>query len=159
MHIGPALPRMGFGTANTLASKVWFSNGPYAKFPYYLRVTSRGDANEGARIEINSGGGRYDQREIVDAGFLELVRLGIKPADDPVILRTLTVVDKLIKVETPGGSGGIVTIIMHTASALTAVTTMAGRVSADSGRCSQANVANTKSRAGILLRHGSAWIQ
>ncbi len=81
------------------------SNGPHASVPYYLRVTSKGNPQRGDRIEINSGGGEYDQREIVDAGFLELVRLGIKTADDPVILKSLAIVDKLIKVETPGGSG------------------------------------------------------
>ena len=77
------------------------ANGPH----YYLRITENDDPNDGARIEINSGGGVYDEREIVDAGFLELVRLGIKPAGDPLIRRTLAIVDRLIKVETPGGSG------------------------------------------------------
>ena len=80
------------------------SHGPYAKGSYFLRITEDDDPNNGARIEINSGGGIYDEREIVDAGFLELVRLGIKPANDPLIVRTLAIVDRLIKVETPGGS-------------------------------------------------------
>ncbi len=81
------------------------SNGPHAREPYYLRITENDDPNDGAKIEINSGGGAYDEREIVDAGFLELVRLGIKPAGDPLIVRTLAIVDRLIKVETPGGMG------------------------------------------------------
>ncbi len=81
------------------------SNGPHAKGTYYLRITGNDDPNDEARIEINSGGGVYDEREIVDAGFLELVRLGIKPARDPLIVRSLAIVDRLIKVETPGGSG------------------------------------------------------
>jgi glucoamylase len=81
------------------------SNGPLSKSSYFLRITEDGDPNDGDRIEINSGGGVYDEREIIDAGFLELVRLGIKPADDPLIVRTLKLIDQLIKVETPGGSG------------------------------------------------------
>ncbi|MEP6743268.1 MAG: glycoside hydrolase family 15 protein [bacterium] len=81
------------------------SNGPLAKEKYFVRVTENSNPNDGARIEINSGGGTYDEREIVDAGFLELVRLGIKPADDPLIARSLTILDRLIKVETPAGSG------------------------------------------------------
>ena len=81
------------------------SNGNHARKSYYLRITENDDPNDGARIEINSGGGVYDEREIVDAGFLELVRLGIKPAGDPLILRTLAIVDRLNKVETPGGPG------------------------------------------------------
>lgn len=81
------------------------SNGPHARPSYYLRITENADPNTGAKIEINSGGGVFDQREIVDGGFLELVRLGIKPADDPLIVRTLAVIDRLIKVETPHGAG------------------------------------------------------
>ena len=80
------------------------SNGPYARGKYYLRITENDNPNDGARIEINSGGGTYDEREIVDAGFLEVVRLGIRPAHDPLIVRSLAIVDRLIKVETPGGS-------------------------------------------------------
>jgi glucan 1,4-alpha-glucosidase len=80
-------------------------NGPLAKENYFLRITENENPNDGASIEINSGGGRYDEREIVDAGFLELVRLGIKPDKDPVIERSLSIIDRLIKVETPAGSG------------------------------------------------------
>jgi len=39
----------------------------------------------------------------VDAGFLELVRLGVKPARDKAIIEALAVVDKTIKVTTPAG--------------------------------------------------------
>jgi len=42
-------------------------------------------------------------REIVDAGFLELVRYGIRRADDPLIVDSLRVVDATLKVETPFG--------------------------------------------------------
>jgi glucoamylase len=81
------------------------STGPHAKGTYFLRVTENNDPNDGAPIEINSGGSSYDEREIVDAGFLELVRLGIRPARDPLIVRSLRIVDSLIKVETPVGAG------------------------------------------------------
>ena len=81
------------------------STGRHAGGEYYLRISEDNDPNDGARIEINSGGGTYDEREIVDAGFLELVRLGIRPADDPLIVRSLAIIDRLIKVETPAGVG------------------------------------------------------
>jgi glucoamylase len=42
-------------------------------------------------------------KEIVDAGFLELVRYGIRRPDDPVIVDSLQVVDAVLKVETPNG--------------------------------------------------------
>jgi len=72
---------------------------------YYLRITDNDDPDDGEKIEINSGGGKYDEREIVDAGFLELVRLGIKPAYHPNIVNSLAMVDKLIKAQTPNGRG------------------------------------------------------
>jgi glucoamylase len=45
----------------------------------------------------------YEAREIIDGGFLELVRYGVRPADDPLIVDTLKVVDHVLKVETPKG--------------------------------------------------------
>lgn len=70
---------------------------------YYLRVTENDDPNDGAKMEINSGGGTFDEREIVDAGFLELVRLGLKPPSDKSIRSSVRVVDKLIRKQTPKG--------------------------------------------------------
>jgi glucoamylase len=81
------------------------TKGIKAPLPYYLRISENDNPNDGAKIEINSGGGTYDEREIVDAGFLELVRLGVKSATDPNVVNSLAAVDKLIKVETPNGSG------------------------------------------------------
>ena len=43
------------------------------------------DPNDGYRLNVGNGGGIWDQRDIVDAGFLEFVRLGIRPADDATI--------------------------------------------------------------------------
>lgn len=80
------------------------STGPHGRGNYYLRITENADPNDGGTIEINSGGGSYDERDIVEAGFLELVRLGVKPANDPLIVSSLAIIDKLIKVETQGGA-------------------------------------------------------
>ena len=46
---------------------------------------------------------QFDAREVVDGGFLELVRYGIRRADDPLITETLKVVDHCLKYETPYG--------------------------------------------------------
>ena len=80
------------------------TNGKFGDGNYYLRISENDNPNDGAKIEINSGGGVYDEREIVDAGFLELVRLGIKTADDPLIVKSLGIVDGMIKVDTPAGA-------------------------------------------------------
>jgi len=45
----------------------------------------------------------FPAKEIVDAGFLELVRYGIRKPDDPLIMDSLRVVDALLRVETPFG--------------------------------------------------------
>ncbi len=46
----------------------------------------------------------YEAREIIDAGFLELVRYGVRPADDPLIVDSLKVVDAVLKRDVPQGS-------------------------------------------------------
>jgi glucoamylase len=45
----------------------------------------------------------FPAREIVDAGFLELVRYGIRPAGSALIEDSLRVVDAVLKVDTPHG--------------------------------------------------------
>src|SRR5205085_948454 len=42
---------------------------------------------------------------VIDAGFLELVRLGLKPASDPAVTQSLPVVDATIESITPTGPG------------------------------------------------------
>jgi glucoamylase len=79
------------------------TNGPLATGSYYLRINRNEDPNDDEKVEINSGGGTHDEREIVDAGFLELVRLGVRRANDPLISRSVSIIDRLIKVETPHG--------------------------------------------------------
>src|SRR5262245_2506398 len=46
---------------------------------------------------------RLPAKEIVDAGFLELVRYGVRRPDDPLIADSLRVVDSVLKVDTPNG--------------------------------------------------------
>ncbi len=46
---------------------------------------------------------RYPAREIVDGGFLELVRYGVRPPEDPLVVSSLAVVDRVLKVDTPFG--------------------------------------------------------
>jgi glucoamylase len=46
----------------------------------------------------------YPARDIVDGGFLQLVRYGILSAGDPLIVDSLRVVDAVLKTETPSGA-------------------------------------------------------
>jgi glucoamylase len=88
------------------------STGPYSADPYYLRITKSTDEDAGAPPDPNAGttysigdGGpsAIDQRAVVDPSFLELVRLGVKRWDDPVITNTVKVVDEELGVHTPNG--------------------------------------------------------
>jgi glucoamylase len=47
----------------------------------------------------------FEAREIIDAGFLELVRYGVRRADDPLIADSLKVVDAVLKRDLPQGPG------------------------------------------------------
>jgi glucoamylase len=46
---------------------------------------------------------RFPAAEVVDSGFLDLVRFGIRSATDPIIEDSVRVVDATLKVETPLG--------------------------------------------------------
>jgi glucoamylase len=45
----------------------------------------------------------FEAREIIDGGFLELVRYGVRAPDDPVIVDSIKVVDYVLKRDTPKG--------------------------------------------------------
>ncbi len=47
----------------------------------------------------------FEAREIIDGGFLELVRYGVRRADDPLIVDSLKVVDAVLKRDLPQGPG------------------------------------------------------
>jgi glucoamylase len=77
--------------------------GPHSSRPYFLRVTADGRPDSGAPLELNNGAGTFDERAVVDAGFLELVRFGILPPDDQEVVETVRVVDRVLRIETPNG--------------------------------------------------------
>jgi glucoamylase len=80
---------------------------------HYIRINPAGesdcsdeDPNCGTLILANQPpGGQYEfpAKEIVDAGFLELVRYGVRSAHDPIIEDSVRVVDAVLRVETPYG--------------------------------------------------------
>lgn len=96
-------------TADEWQSKVsdwtFTTTGPHGDGRYYERVDDDGNPNNGHQLCLNNGGGCHDERAIVDAGFLELVRLGVKAPDNPRILASLPEVDEHLRVQTPNGPG------------------------------------------------------
>ncbi len=81
------------------------TNGPLAAHPYFIRLSKTGDPNAAITYNVGNGGPTLDQREVIDAGFLELVRLGELPANDPDVVQSLPVVDATILSQTANGPG------------------------------------------------------
>jgi glucoamylase len=64
------------------------------------------DPNRGTLKLANQVPGKlwqYPAKDVVDAGFLELVRYGIRRGGDPLIEQSLRVVDSVLEVNTPAG--------------------------------------------------------
>ena len=105
----PAHARLYQATADDFARniKAWTvtTTGPYAP-RYFIRVSKTGDPNIASPYALGNGNtANVDQRSIVDAGFLELVRLGILPARDADVRASLGVIDKTIEAQTDSGPG------------------------------------------------------
>jgi glucoamylase len=81
------------------------TNGPLSPDPYFIRLSKTGDPNAAITYNVGNGGPTLDQRRVIDAGFLELVRLGELPANDPEVVGSLPIVDATIKTTTPSGAG------------------------------------------------------
>ena len=81
------------------------TNGPLSTHPYFIRLSKTGDPDAAISYSLGNGGPTLDQRAVVDAGFLEFVRLGELPASDPDVLQSLPVVDATIRSDTANGPG------------------------------------------------------
>ena len=77
---------------------------------HYIRINpnadGREDPNTGTLTLANQppeGPSDYPAKDIVDAGFLELVRYGVRDAQDPIVVESLKVVDAVLKRDLPPG--------------------------------------------------------
>jgi glucoamylase len=81
-------------------------NGPLSPSPYFIRVDKTGNPDVAYSYTLGNGDPvSYDQRSVVDQGFLELVRLGELPATDPLITNSLAVTGAALSAATPSGTG------------------------------------------------------
>jgi glucoamylase len=78
------------------------TNGPLSNKPYFLRITD-GDANAPTKVQLSDGGPLIDQRRVLDPSFLELVRLGVLPPNNPAIVNTVHLVDAKLGYHTANG--------------------------------------------------------
>ncbi|MCC5647668.1 glycoside hydrolase family 15 protein [Nostoc sp. CHAB 5824] len=81
---------------------------------HYIRITPTDINNPQPHENPNQGtlfissqppgeAGEFPAKEIVDGGFLQLVRYGIRKPDDPIIVDSVKVIDAILKVDTPVG--------------------------------------------------------
>ncbi|HKT03299.1 MAG TPA: glucodextranase DOMON-like domain-containing protein [Rugosimonospora sp.] len=105
----PAAARVYRSTADAFARAVkgWAvtTTGPYGGGRYFIRLSKDGDPDAAASYGLGNGSVSADQRAVVDAGFLELTRLGILRATDPDIRTSLSIVDSVIGRQTRSGQG------------------------------------------------------
>ncbi|WP_211357057.1 glucodextranase DOMON-like domain-containing protein [Nocardioides rubriscoriae] len=105
----PAAARVYRATADHFQRSIkdWTvtTTGPYGSGRYFIRLAKNGDPDEAVSYGLGNGGPSADQRDVVDAGFLELTRLGILPASDPDVRRSLSVVDATLRRDTASGPG------------------------------------------------------
>src|SRR3954451_4658016 len=104
-----ALARVWLATADQYQRSVknWTvtTDGPLSSEPYFIRLSKTGDPNAAITYGIGNGGPSLDQRTVIVAGFLELVRLGELSAFDADVQRSLDVVDATIEHDTASGPG------------------------------------------------------
>ena len=91
---------------NKVESWTFTTSGSIGDGKYFERIDDNGNPNDGHLLHIRNGGGVYDERSIVDSSFLELVRLGVKPWNNPYILSSLKAIDSTIKQTIPGKGEG-----------------------------------------------------
>jgi glucoamylase len=77
---------------------------------HYIRITPADADNpngaaapDTAMIRIANGGGLHPARNVVSGDFLELVRLGLRPANHPLIVDSVAVIDAVLKRDLPQG--------------------------------------------------------
>ena len=69
------------------------TKGSFGDGHYYLRLNSDQDPDNKSTVEERNGQQAAPEDRILDAGFLELVRYGVRRADDPAIVATLPKLD------------------------------------------------------------------
>jgi glucoamylase len=81
------------GAADDYASKIearmFTTTGEFGNGRYFLRLSKDEDPNNHQRLGDNNGQPGQPEDRVVDGGFLELVRYGVRAADDPYVVDTL----------------------------------------------------------------------
>ncbi|WP_288758482.1 glucan 1,4-alpha-glucosidase [uncultured Brevundimonas sp.] len=79
--------------AAKIEARMFTTNGDFGDGRYFIRITQNENPNDKAAIGAANGQIAPQEDRVVDGGFLELVRYGVRKADDPHIVETLPVYD------------------------------------------------------------------
>jgi glucan 1,4-alpha-glucosidase len=79
------------------------TTGVYGNGRYYLRINADTDPDDADARDWGNAAGVHPEKEVVDAGFLDLVRLGVKAPDDPYVADSLPETDASLATDTPSG--------------------------------------------------------
>ena len=87
----------------TIEQWTYTSVGFFGDHNYYVRIDKSANPNDDGKLSFNEGD--FFAHDVLDGGFLELVRLGVKPPGDAKIAHSLEVLDanESLKVTTPNG--------------------------------------------------------
>ncbi|CAN5145713.1 glucan 1,4-alpha-glucosidase [soil metagenome] len=79
--------------SSKVEARMFTTDGALGDGDYFLRLSKTEDPNSHAKMGDNNGQPGQAQDHVVDGGFLELVRYGVRSGDDPHILATLAEYD------------------------------------------------------------------
>jgi len=97
-HAGDAEAAKSFlgaakGYSDKLEASMFTQKGSLGDGRHYLRITQNDNPNDGAPLLDNNSRPGLPESQVLDAGFLELVRYGVRPATDPHIVGSLDELD------------------------------------------------------------------
>ena len=85
------------GYSSQIEARSFTTEGVLSEAPsdgrYFLRISQNTNPNDQGKLNDANGQGPLNESEIIDAGFLELVRYGVRSATDPQILGSLPELD------------------------------------------------------------------
>ncbi|WP_426040203.1 glucan 1,4-alpha-glucosidase [Brevundimonas sp. TWP2-3-4b1] len=75
--------------ASKVEARMFTTEGTLGDGDYFVRLSRNEDPNDRAPLGENNGQAALPEDQIIDGGFLELVRYGVRRADAPSVLATL----------------------------------------------------------------------
>jgi glucoamylase len=79
--------------SNKIESLMFATQGSLGNGRYFLRINANQNPNDQGRLDDRNGQVIADESQVIDGGFLELVRYGVRSSQDNLIIETLNEYD------------------------------------------------------------------